>query len=61
MALYLAIETAKMNLEKNPGKWEIKFNEKNNGAKKLWSTLSAPYSPEMHHLNEEETVLVFEV
>ena len=58
---HLALETAKMILEKHPGKWEIKFNEKNNGAKKLWSTLSAPYSPEIHHLNEEETVLAFEV
>ena len=25
------------------------------------SLFAAPYSPEMHHLNEEETVLVFEV
>lgn len=36
-------------------------NEKNTGAKKLWNIVAAPYGPEVHHLNEEETVLAFEV
>ena len=48
-----------MILEKHPGKWEIKYNEKNVGAKRLWGVATAPYEPEVHHLNEEETVLVF--
>ncbi len=58
---HLALETSQIILEKHPGKWEIKYNEKNNGAKKLWTTLTETYSPEVHHLNEEETVLAFEV
>ncbi len=56
---HFALDTAKMILEKHPGKWEIKYNEKNDGAKRLWNAVTAPYEPELHHLNEEETVLVF--
>lgn len=41
------------------GKWEIKYNEKNVGAKKLWMMVTAPYSPIVYHINEEETVLEF--
>ena len=56
---HFALDVVKMILEKHPGKWEIKYNEKNVGAKKLWSVVATPYEPEVHHLNEEETVLVF--
>ena len=56
---HFALEAAKMILERHPGKWEIKYNEKNGAAKKLWNTVAGPYSPEVHHLNEEETVLAF--
>ena len=58
---HFALETAKMILTEHHGKWEIKYNEKNHGAKKLWNTVAGPYGPEEHHLNDEETVLVFEV
>ncbi|MBQ9031788.1 MAG: GNAT family N-acetyltransferase [Parasporobacterium sp.] len=58
---HIAFDAVEMILDKHPGKWEIKYNEKNGGAKKLWNTVAAPYGPEVHHLNEEETVLVFEV
>ncbi len=58
---HFAFETAKLILEKHPGKWEIKYNEKNGGAKKLWNTVAAPYNPKAYHLNEDETVLVFRV
>ena len=56
---HFALDSAKMILNKHPGKWEIKYNEKNSVAKKLWNTVAAPYDPEMHRLNEEETVLSF--
>ena len=56
---HFALEAAKIILENHPGKWEIKYNEKNSGAKKLWNTLTEPYVVTMHHLNEEETVLSF--
>lgn len=58
---HIAIDAVEMILDKHPGKWEIKYNEKNSGAKKLWNTVVAPYGPEVHHLNAEETVLAFEV
>ncbi|MBP5555026.1 MAG: GNAT family N-acetyltransferase [Lachnospiraceae bacterium] len=58
---HLAIETAGMILRTHPGKWEIKYNEKNPPAKKLWTAVTAPYSPKIYHLNEEETVFAFEV
>ena len=54
---HVALDAAKLILNQHPGKWEIKYNEKNNGAKKLWNTLAEPCAPKTHHLNEEETVL----
>ncbi|MBR3246082.1 MAG: GNAT family N-acetyltransferase, partial [Parasporobacterium sp.] len=57
---HLALDAAKMILARHPGKWEIKYNEKNRGAKNLWHTVAGPYEPEIYHLNEEETVLLFE-
>ena len=58
---HYALDAARMILTEHPGKWEIKYNEKNTAAKKLWNTVLAPYKPLIHHLNEVETVLVFEV
>ena len=58
---HVALDAAKLILNQHPGKWEIKYNEKNNGAKKLWNTLAEPYAPKTHQLNEEETVMNFTV
>lgn len=41
------------------GKWEIKYNEKNVGAKELWTKIAKPYSPFVYRINEDETVLEF--
>ena len=30
-------------LTDHPGKWEIKYNEKNPAGKRLWNTAAAPY------------------
>lgn len=57
---HFALDAAKMIIEKHPGKWEIKYNKKNDGAKKLWNVVAAPYEPDVHHLNEVETVLSFQ-
>ena len=51
----------KMILESRPGRWEIKYNEKNIPAKKFWHKITAPYHPSLIHLNEVETVLIFTV
>ena len=56
---HFALAAAEKILDMHPGKWEIKYNEKNAGGRKLWNTLAAPYEPETYHLNEEETVLAF--
>ena len=58
---HFALDVAQMILARHSGKWEIKYNEKNSRAKKLWNIVAAPFKPEAHHLNEEETVLSFEV
>ncbi len=58
---HFALEAAKLILAKHPGKWEIKYNERNRAAKKLWNSLAASYQPEVYHLNGEETVLLFDV
>ena len=55
----LAIQAARRILEAYPGRWEIKYNEKNAPARALWNRLAAPYSPAVHRLNDEETVLAF--
>ena len=56
---HLASEAVKTILKKHPGKWEVKYNEKNTAAKKFWTTITSEYSPEKIHLNSEETVLSF--
>ncbi len=56
---HFAFDAAAMILDRHPGKWEIKYNEKNHGAKKLWHMVSAPYKPALYHLNESERVLSF--
>ena len=56
---HFASEAAKQILETHPGQWEIKYNEKNLAGKCLWHAVTAPFQPEMCHLNDEETVLVF--
>ena len=58
---HVALESAGMIIGEHPGQWEIKFNEKNPKAKNLWTKIASPYDPKVVHLNEEETVLVFEV
>lgn len=56
-----ALEAANLILSRHTGKWEIKYHEKNVAGKKLWNAVAAPHEPESFHLNEAETVLVFEI
>ena len=56
---HYAFEAANLILATYPGQWEIKYNEKNLPAKKLWTSVTAPYHPAVHHLNDEETVFAF--
>ena len=56
---HFALDAANLILTSHSGSWEIKYNEKNTAAKRLWNKAAAPYNPETVHLNEEETVLLF--
>ncbi len=56
---HFAFEAANMILNTHIGKWEIKYNEKNIAAKKLWNAVAESYKTEIHQLNDEETVLLF--
>ena len=56
---HFALRAAKQILEQHPGKWEIKYNEKNGAARKLWTSVTASYRPDVHRMNEHETVLTF--
>lgn len=56
---HYAVAAADLILSTYPGKWEIKFNEKNTGAKKLWTLVTKDFNPVVYHINDEETVLEF--
>ena len=56
---HITSEAAQMILDLYSGNWEIKFNEKNTGAKKLWEKVTARYMPDVYHINDDETVLEF--
>lgn len=58
---HIAAAAVREIFKRFPGKWEIKYNEKNLPAKALWTGVTAQYSPAVIHLNEMETVLQFTV
>ena len=57
---HAAFEAAGLILRTFPGRWEIKYNEGNTAAKKLWKAVTASCFPAVHRLNEQETVLEFD-
>jgi len=58
---HIAIEVAEMIFDQFKGSWEVKYNETNIAAKKLWNKVCAKYSPRKINLNKSETVLSFSV
>ena len=56
---HYATDAVMLILATYKGQWEIKYNEKNIPAKKLWTAMTAAYNPSVYHLNEVETVLEF--
>ena len=56
---HVAREAAERILEMYPGRWEIKYNEKNAAARALWNQIAAPYRPARRRYSDEETVLCF--
>jgi predicted acetyltransferase len=57
---HLGTEAAELILKTYKGSWEIKYNEKNAGAKALWQQVTAPYHPEKIPYSPVETVLAFQ-
>ena len=58
---HLATGAAEAIFERWPGRWVVKFNEKNAAARSLWTRVTARYAPTVRRLSDEETVLCFEV
>ena len=50
---------AELILKTFRGQWEIKYNEKNVGAKALWTKITGSYHPVKHRYSKDETVLSF--
>lgn len=55
----IATRAAKLLFENCRGKWEIKYNEKNDKAKQFWTKITADYMPEKTKISKNETVLSF--
>ena len=53
-------EAAEAILAAYPGKWEIKYHQRNTAAGKLWRSLTESCSPAKHLLGAEEIVLSFD-
>ena len=58
---HIAMEVAEMIFNQYGGSWEVKYNETNIAANKLWNKVCEKYSPRKIHINESETVLSFTV
>jgi predicted acetyltransferase len=56
---HIGKSAAELILRTYRGQWEIKYNEKNIGAKALWNNITASYHPKRHRYSEDETVLSF--
>ena len=57
----IGAQAAERIFEAFPGSWELKFNEKNAGAKAFWTKVTEKYGPEKHRYSDTETVLCFSV
>ena len=56
---HIGFDAASLILASYPGSWEIKYNEKNTGAKALWNRVTDPFQPVRHPYSDVETVLAF--
>jgi predicted acetyltransferase len=57
---HLGYQTAELLFQTYPGTWELKYNERNAGAKALWNKVTKPFHPVAHPYSEDETVLAFQ-
>ena len=57
---HVATQTFELLCRMHPGKWEIKFSKKNAPAARLWTRVTRCYEPSVYHLEDGETVLLFD-
>lgn len=57
---HLAAEAVSMLWDQFPGRWQIKYSEKNKPAASFWSGVTRPYRPFVTR-NGEETLLLFDI
>jgi len=57
--MHIGYESAQCILHSFPGRWEIKYNEKNAAASKLWNRIASQYGTVRHGIGDDETVLEF--
>jgi predicted acetyltransferase len=57
---HLGRQAAEWLFRTYPGAWELKYNERNAGAKALWTAATAPFCPAAHRYSADETVLAFQ-
>lgn len=57
---HLGYQAAKLLLNTYKGTWELKYNERNPGAKTLWSKVTKPFHPVAHRYSNDEIVLSFQ-
>lgn len=56
-----ARQAVQLILDTRPGRWELKYAQKNSGARALWLAATQPYAPERIRLEGGEEVLAFTV
>jgi predicted acetyltransferase len=56
---HIGKSAAEIILKTHRGRWEIKYNENNIGAKTLWNKITDSYHPDRHKYSADETVLSF--
>jgi predicted acetyltransferase len=57
---HLGRQAAEWLFRAYPGRWELKYNERNAGAKALWTAATAQFAPAAHRYSADETVLTFQ-
>ncbi len=57
---HLGRQTAETLFHTYRGTWELKYNERNMGAKTLWNKVTEPFWQIAHKYSDDETVLSFQ-
>ena len=56
---HMASQVVESMFQQYPGKWELKYSQKNTAAEGLWNKVTAQYHPRTHLCEDDEVVLAF--